>query len=63
MPNDNADAEAERLMKMLDMALEAVRDGNGDAALLALMEAEDTANRLPKKASPPDVICLPGPQS
>lgn len=63
MPKNDADAEADRLMKMLDMALDAVRGGDGDAALLALMEAEETANRLPKKASPPEVICLPGPQS
>ena len=59
MPND-ADAEAERLMKMLDAALEAVREGDGDAVLLALKEAEETAGCLPKKADPPDVICLPG---
>lgn len=63
MTQTPTDATADRLERMLDIALAAVRAGDGDAALMALAEAEETAKRLPGKANPPEVICLPGPQS
>lgn len=47
---------ADRLMKMLDVGLEALRNGDGDGTLLALSEAQKIADALPKRA---DVICLP----
>ncbi len=59
MAKSDVDRDVDRIMQMLDMGLDAIRGGDGDAALLALMEAEETAKRLPKKAGIPDVICLP----
>lgn len=50
--------EADRLEKLLDAALDALRDEDDDVALMALDEALKEANRLPKKDVPP-VICLP----
>lgn len=49
-----ADQEFERLMKLLGAATDAMRNGDGDAALMATAEALKTARRLPQKA-----ICLP----
>lgn len=37
-------------MKMLDVALAAVKGGDGEGALLALMEASDTAGTGPKRS-------------
>lgn len=51
-----ADEEFDRLMALLDVGLEQVRRGDGQSAVLALQEALQTAERLPKKAG---VICLP----
>jgi hypothetical protein len=57
---NDADRTADRLMQMLDLGLAALREGDEDAALLALMEANDTADRLlPKEAISPEAICLP----
>lgn len=53
---NSADKEADRLMALLDVGLEQLRKGDGQSAILALQEALQTAERLPKKA---DVICLP----
>lgn len=52
----DADKEADRLMRLLDIALDGVRRGDGDTAILALQEGVETANRLPKRAA---VIALP----
>lgn len=51
-----ANQEADRLLALLDVGLEQIRKGDGDAALLALQEALKSAERLPKK---PSVIHLP----
>lgn len=51
-----ADEEADRLMQLLDVGIDAVRKGDGQMALLALQEGLKTAERLPKKG---DSICLP----
>lgn len=50
------DEDFERLMKLLDVGIEAVRAGDGDGAIMALEAATKVADALPKK---PDVICLP----
>jgi hypothetical protein len=39
----------ERLVELLDRALESLKQEDADAAALFLMEAEATADRLPKK--------------
>lgn len=51
-----ADEEADRLLALLDVGLQQLRKGDGQSAVLALQEALQTAQRMPKKA---DVICLP----
>lgn len=51
-----ANEEADRLMALLDVGLVQLRKGDGQSAILALQEALQTAERMPKKA---DVICLP----
>lgn len=51
-----ADEEYERLMKLLDIGLDAVRSGDGDGAIMALEAATKVADALPEK---PEVICLP----
>lgn len=51
-----ANDEADRLMTLLDVGLQELRKGDGQSAILALQEALQTAERMPKKAS---VICLP----
>ena len=47
---------ADRLLRLLDIALGEMRSGDGESACLVLKEAEETARRMPKKN---DVICLP----
>jgi len=42
----------ERLMKLLDVGLDALREGDGDGTILALKEAVKTAEQLPKKRTP-----------
>ena len=42
--------EVDRLMALLDVAVDGVRKGNGDTALMAMQEALETAKRLQKKA-------------
>lgn len=51
--------DVDRLEKLLDVALAAFRAGDDDSTLMALKEASKTADKLPKKASPSDVIYLP----
>lgn len=51
-----ANEEADRILKLLDIGIEAVRAGDGDMALLILQESLATAQRLPQK---PGVIYLP----
>jgi hypothetical protein len=46
---EEAERGADRMMVLLDIGLDAVRGGDGDAALLALQEALATAETLPKK--------------
>ena len=41
--------EVDRLMALLDVAVDGVRKGDGDTALMAMQEALVTAERLPKK--------------
>jgi hypothetical protein len=53
MPGTNqaADTTADRIIKMLDVGIAAVRQGDGLGALLAVQEAHKVAATLP--------ICLP----
>ena len=51
-----ADTEADRLGKLLDLALQTLKSGDEEGALLMLMEANVAADKLPKL---PDVIALP----
>ena len=44
-----ADEEIDRLMQLLDVGIKAVRAGDGDAALMAVKEAHESAKRLPMK--------------
>lgn len=50
----DVDKEVDRIMQLLDIGLDAVKKGDGDAAAMALEEAHKSAKRLPQK-----VICLP----
>lgn len=50
------DAEFDRIMKLLDIGLEALRTGDGDGAEMALDEALKVAKALPQK---PVIIVLP----
>lgn len=52
----SADEEFERLSKLLDVGLDALKKDDFLGAELALKEAAESAQRLPKK---PEVICLP----
>ena len=54
----DADKVADRLERLLDVALSSLRDDNDEeAALLALQEALKTAQSLPAGSDQP--ICLP----
>lgn len=55
MSNDAAD----RLEKLLDVAIAALRSDDEDSTLMALDEALKTAESLPRKDAVPCVICLP----
>ena len=48
---------ADRASKLLDIALKAVRDGDADAALLALKEGSESGARVLKQRT--GVIALP----
>lgn len=52
----SADDEVNRIMGLLDIGIKAVRAGDGDAALMAVKAAHDSALRLPQK---PGLFCLP----
>jgi hypothetical protein len=45
------DAICDRIMQLLDVGIAALRNGDGDGALMAAMEADKTAKSL--------AICLP----
>lgn len=51
----STDKEADRLMKLLDVGLDALRQGDGDGTLMALEEALKTAKAMPQK---PNIIHL-----
>lgn len=51
-----ANEEADRLLNILDVGLAQLREGDSQSAILALQEALQSAERIPKKAG---VICLP----
>lgn len=53
------DDDFDRLMKLLDVGLEALKTGDGDGTIMALQVATDVADKMPKKAQ--SAICLPGP--
>jgi hypothetical protein len=48
---DEANRQADRLMVMLDLALQAVREGRGDDAVMIMQEADKTAKKIPQKGS------------
>jgi hypothetical protein len=52
------DAEFDRLMKLLDLGINAVRAGDGDTALMAAAEGVKSAEKL-SELSHKKVICLP----
>lgn len=43
------DEEADRLIALLDLGLAKLRNGDAETAVLALKEALESADRLPKK--------------
>lgn len=53
---NTADQEYDRLMRLLDVGLDALQRGDADVTMLALKETLETAQRLPQKAP---VIALP----
>lgn len=57
MPKTQTDHDCDRLEQLLDVALDQLRNGDGESSVLALQEALVTAKRLPTKETP--VICLP----
>lgn len=52
----NANDEADRIMRLLDIGIDSARKGDFQMAELAAKAALDVAKAMPKK---PDVICLP----
>ena len=53
-----ANDEADRIMRLLDIGIAAVRADDGATALMAVKEAYETAERMPRKPSA-DAIPLP----
>jgi len=49
----DVDKEVDRIIRLMDVGIEAVRNGDGDAAVMAAKEALETAQRLPKKSDKP----------
>ncbi len=45
------DEQVDRLMRLLDIGLEALKEGDDDASIMALAEGLKTAKELPQKAA------------
>lgn len=52
MSDPKANAAADRLIQLLDIALAAIKKGDGDTALMALEEGIKAHEPLKKKAEP-----------
>lgn len=55
-----SDDEYDRVMKLLDVGMAALKSGDGDGTIMALNAATEAAKRMPKRL--PNVICLSGPK-
>lgn len=49
MTKEEADREADRLLKLLDVGLKAMKHGDDDFVMMVLKETLASAERLPKK--------------